>query len=57
MFSDLDFKDLKPFLGVAYQSITGGLERAFGHRVKPPRKQIGLDGNVVTNEKVIQERR
>jgi hypothetical protein len=55
VFSDLDIKDIKPFLGVAYQFIAGGPELAFGRRVNPPREQIGSDGNVVTNEKVIQE--
>lgn len=53
VFSDLNFKDLKPFLSVVYQSIAGGLELASDHRVKPLREQIGVDGNVVTNEKVI----
>jgi hypothetical protein len=57
VFSDLDYKDLKPFFQLAYQSITGGLEIAFEHTGKPPRVQISLDENVVTNEKVMQERR
>jgi predicted ATP-grasp superfamily ATP-dependent carboligase len=57
VFSDLDFKDIKPFLGVAYQFVTGGLEPAFGRRVNPPREQIDLDGNVVANKKVIQEQK
>jgi predicted ATP-grasp superfamily ATP-dependent carboligase len=51
VFSDLDIKDLKPFFRVAYQCITGGLELAFGRRVKPLREQISLKGNVATNEK------
>jgi hypothetical protein len=44
VFSDLDIKDPKPFFGLAYRYITGGLKLAFGRRVKPPREQISLDG-------------
>jgi predicted ATP-grasp superfamily ATP-dependent carboligase len=52
VFSDLDFKDIKPFLGVAYQCITGGLELAFGRRVNPPHKQIGLEGTLSRTRKL-----
>jgi predicted ATP-grasp superfamily ATP-dependent carboligase len=55
VFSDLDIKDLKPFLRVAYQSMTGVLELAFGHRVHPHHEQISLNGKVVTKERFLQE--
>jgi D-aspartate ligase len=57
VFSDLDFGDPKPFLGVAYHSIRGVFDLVRARLVKPRRRQISLDGNVSTTEPVVQERR
>lgn len=56
VFSDFDIRDLKPFLAIAYQSLSGLLEPASRRRASS-QKRILPDGNLAAGDQIVQERR